>query len=80
METNDSKIFNLDKLKQTQVSFEDSIKILERYIAENISNKNKVEAIKIDLKEANKKLNEALKYLNNLRGNLNLEDVENNIK
>ena len=48
METNDQKI-NFKKLKEIQISFEESMKILERHVAESIANKNELGIIKNDL-------------------------------
>ena len=46
------------------------MKILERHIAESITNKEKLEAIKKDLREANKKFIETEKCLDELKTDL----------
>ena len=58
---------NLDKLKNIQDQFENSIKILEKNIAESITNKQKIENLKKDLFEANEKFIQAEKYLQDLK-------------
>jgi NurA-like 5'-3' nuclease len=37
---------NFEELKEIQNSFEDSIKVIERHVAESISNKNEITLIK----------------------------------
>lgn len=58
---------NLEKLKNIQDAFDNSIKLLEKKIAETITNKEKIEIMKKDLIEANKKFNEAEKCLDDLK-------------
>ena len=58
---------NLDKLKNIQDQFNDSIKILEKNIAESITNKQKIENLKKDLFEASEKFIQAEKYLQDLK-------------
>ena len=58
---------NLDKLKNIQDQFDNSIKILEKNIAESITNKQKIENLKKDLFEANEKFVQAEKYLQDLK-------------
>ena len=58
---------NLDKLKNIQDQFNDSIKILEKNIAESITNKHKIENLKKDLFEASEKFIQAEKYLQDLK-------------
>ena len=66
---NDQEI-NIDKLKIIQDQFDNSIKILEKNIAESITNKQKIENLKKDLFEANKKFIQAEKYLEDLKKKL----------
>lgn len=73
MEINDQKI-NFKKLQEIQISFEESMKILERHVAESIANKNELGIIKNDLLEANNKFNQALNHVDELK---NLIDFEN---
>ena len=61
----------LEELKNIQQSFEESIKILEKNIAESVTNKNKLEEIKKDLREANQKFSYAEKCLDDLTTELN---------
>jgi len=58
---------NLDKLKNIQDQFNDSIKIVEKNIAESITNKHKIENLKKDLFEASEKFIQAEKYLQDLK-------------
>ena len=73
MEINDQKI-NFKKLKEIQISFEESMKILERHVAESIANKNELAVIKNDLLEANKRFNQALNHLDDLKNSLDFEN------
>ena len=73
MEENAPKL-NFEELKEIQNSFEDSIKIIERYVAESISNKNEITLIKKDLLDANKKFNQALDHLDELKNSIDFED------
>ena len=66
-----NKIVDFDKIKNIQDAFEDSMKLLEKNIAESITNKKKLEVIKEDLLEANKKFTEAEKCLLDLKTELN---------
>ena len=76
MKINENIILELSKIKDLQASFDKSMKILESHIAESITNKEKLDAIKRDLKEANDKFVEAERYLDELK-----VDLENtNIK
>jgi hypothetical protein len=72
MEKNDQKI-DFKKLKEIQISFEGSMKILERHVAESISNKNELRVIKNDLLEANKRFNQALNHLDELKNSIDFE-------
>ena len=72
MENNETNIKELSKIKDLQASFDKSMKILESHIAESITNKEKLDAIKRDLKEANKKFIEAERCLDDLK-----VDIEN---
>ena len=71
MNINEKKIIKLEELKNIQQSFEESIKILEKNVAESVINKNKIEEIKKDLREANQKFSDAEKYLDDLTTELN---------
>ena len=73
METNDQKI-NFEKLKEIQISFEESMKILERYVAESIANRNEIGIIKNDLLEANKRFNQALNHLDELKNSIDFQN------
>ena len=70
MEINENSIEEQKKIRDLQASFEKSMKILESHIAESITNKDKLESIKRDLREANEKFLEAEKHLENLRVDL----------
>ena len=67
MTNNDIKTIKLEELKTIQKNFEESIKILEKNIAENVSSKLKLEEIKKDLREANKKFTDAERCLDDLK-------------
>ena len=70
MEINENSIVEQKKIRDLQASFDKSMKILESHIAESITNKDKLESIKRDLREANEKFLEAEKYLENLKVDL----------
>ena len=70
MEINENSIVEQKKIKDLQASFDKSMKILESHIAESITNKDKLESIKRDLREANEKFLEAEKHLENLKVDL----------
>ena len=67
MTNNDIKTIKLEELKIIQKNFEESIKVLEKNIAENVTNKLKLEEIKKDLREANKKFTDAGRCLDDLK-------------
>ncbi len=71
MQLNDKKITKLEELKNIQKNFEESIKRLEKSVAESVTNKIKLEEIKKDLREANLKFIDAEKCLDNLKIELN---------
>ena len=70
MEIDETNIIELKKIRDLQASFEKSMKILESHIAESITNKEKLNAIKRDLIEANEKFLEAEKCLDDLKVDL----------
>ncbi len=70
METNEKNIIGLEKIIDLQASFDKSMKILESHIAESITNKEKINSIKRDLKEANEKFLEAERCLDDLKVDL----------
>ncbi len=67
MTNNDIKTIKLKELKNIQKKFEESIKNLEKNIAENVTNKLKLEEIKKDLRIANKKFTDAEGLLDDLK-------------
>ena len=67
MNLDDNQVVNLDKLKIIQDQFDKSIKLVEKNIAESVTNKKKVEALKKDLFEASQKFIQAEKYLEDLK-------------
>ena len=67
MKLGNNQGISLDKLKNIQDQFNDSIKILEKNIAESITNKHKIENLKKDLFEASEKFIQAEKYLQDLK-------------
>ena len=76
MENNENNILEPSKIKDLQASFDKSMKILESHIAESITNKDKLESIKRDLKEANEKFLEAEKHLEELKVDLENHTVK----
>ena len=70
MEISENNILELSKIKDLQASFDKSMKILESHIAESITNKEKLNSIKRDLKEANEKFLEAERCLDELKVDL----------
>jgi len=80
MTDNNLKTIKLEELKTAQKKFEESIKNLEKNIAENVTNKLKLEEIKKDLRIANKKFTDAERLLDDLKfeldNNQNALDVK----
>ena len=70
MEIDETNIIDLSKIRDLQASFDKSMKILESHIAESITNKDKLESIKRDLKMANEKFLEAERNLEDLKVDL----------
>ena len=70
MEIEETNIIELEKIRDLQASFDKSMKILESHIAESITNKEKLNSIKRDLKEANEKFLEAERCLDDLKVDL----------
>ena len=70
MEIDETSAIELKKIRDLQVSFDKSMKILESHIAESITNKDKLDSIRRDLKEANEKFLEAEKCLEDLKVDL----------
>ena len=76
MEINKNNIVEQSKIEDLQASFDKSMKILESHIAESITNKDKLESIKRDLKEANEKFLEAERHLEELKVDLENHQVK----
>ena len=70
MEIDETSDIELKKIRDLQASFDKSMKILESHIAESITNKEKLDSIKRDLKEANEKFLEAESCLEDLKVDL----------
>ena len=70
MEIEDRNNVELKKIKDLQEAFDKSMRILESHIAESITNKEKLDSIKRDLKVANEKFIEAEKCLDDLKVDL----------
>ena len=70
MKIDETNIIELKKIRDLKESFDKSMKILESHIAESITNKDKLNAIKKDLKEANEKFLEAERCLDDLKVDL----------
>lgn len=67
MNDRDKLLLDFKSIKNVQNAFEDSMKRLEKSIAESITNKQKLETIKNDMLNANKKFNEAKECLDKLK-------------
>ena len=70
MKIDETNFRELERIRDLQVSFDKSMKILESHIAESITNKQKLNSIKRDLKEANEIFLEAEKCLDDLKVDL----------
>ena len=71
MDKKREKPIDLEKIKSIKTAFDDSMKLLEKSIAESITNKQKLQIIKKDMLEANKKFNKAEECLDSLKIKLN---------
>ena len=67
MDKQREQLVDLKKIKSIKTAFEDSMKLLEKSIAESITNKQKLKIMKQNMLEANKKFNKAEEYLDNLK-------------
>ena len=67
MEKDENKIDDMKRIRDLQESFDNNMKVLESYIAESITNKEKLESLKNDLKESNKKFVEAERCMDELK-------------
>ena len=67
MNDRDELLLDFESIKSVKNAFEDSMKRLEKSIAESIINKEKLETIKNDMLNANKKFNEAKECLDKLK-------------
>ena len=67
METDENKNIDPKRINDLQKSFDNSMKIVESHIAESITNKEKLVSLKKDLKEANKKIVEAERCMDELK-------------
>jgi hypothetical protein len=67
MNDRDELFLDFKSIKSVQNAFEDSMKRLEKSIAESVTNKQKLENIKDDMLKANQKFNEAKQCLDNLK-------------
>ena len=67
MNDRDELFLDFKSIRSVQNAFEDSMKRLEKSIAESVTNKQKLETIKNDMLNANKKFNDAKECLDNLK-------------
>ena len=74
MEFDEKNRIRHKNIRDLQELFDKSMRILESHIAESITNKEKLDSIKRDLKEANNKFIEAERCLDDLK-----VDLENTI-
>ena len=70
MEFDEKNRIGHKNIKDLQELFDKSMRILESHIAESITNKEKIDSIKRDLKEANNKFIEAERCLDDLKADL----------
>ena len=63
----DNHLINFERLIIVQDQFEISMKLIEKNIAESVTNKQKLISLKKDLFEANQKFIEAEKFLEDLK-------------
>ena len=73
MEFDEKNKIGHKNIRDLQELFDKSMRILESHIAESITNKEKLDSIKRDLKEANNKFVEAERCLDDLK--VDLEDT-----
>ena len=78
MEIDETSAIELKKIRDLQASFDKSMKVLESHIAESIINKEKLDSIKRDLKEANEKFLEAERCLEDLKVDIQNPTDQNN--
>ena len=71
MDKQKEQLLDFKKIKSIKSAFEDNMKLLEKSIAESITNKQKLQIIKKDMLEANKKFNKAEECLDGLKIKLN---------
>ena len=74
MEFEDNKIIDLKKLNSIKDQFDQSMRTLEKNVAESIINKNKLSDLRQGLIEANKKFVAAENYLEDLKIKLEKND------
>ena len=67
MDKQKKQFVDLKKIQNIKNSFEDSMRLLEKSIAESITNKQKLLIMKEDILLANKKFNEAEECLETLK-------------
>ena len=67
MDKQNEQFVDRKKIKSIQNAFEDSMKLLEKNVAECIINKQKLQTMKEDMLEANKKFKEAEDCLESLK-------------
>ena len=67
MNDHNELLLDFKSIKSLQNAFEESMKRLEKSIAESITNKQKLETIKNDMVNANKKFNDAKECLDKLK-------------
>ena len=70
MEFDEKNKIGHKNIRDLQELFDKSMRILESHIAESITNKEKIDSIKRDLKEANNKFIEAERCLDDLKVDL----------
>ena len=74
MEFEDNKIIDLKKLNSIKDQFDQSMRTLEKNVAESIINKNKLSDLRQGLIEANKKFVAAENFLEDLKIKLEKND------
>tara|TARA_B110001450_G_scaffold31393_1_gene27312 strand:- start:430 stop:657 length:228 start_codon:yes stop_codon:yes gene_type:complete len=65
------QLVDLKKIESIKTAFDNSMKLLEKNIAESVTNNQKIQIMKEDMLEANKKFNKAEECLDSLKIKLN---------
>ena len=70
MDKHNGQFIDLNKIKNIKSAFEESMKLLEKGLAESITNKKKLDIMKKDMLAANRKISEAEECLISLKNKI----------